>query len=205
MRCLKLAVLFLAYALITPAFADSCCPNGCVQDFNPSRCVQIGTQNSCGAPFACGGGSRSPSGGSGSGGGAIGGSSQPQPCIVVRPTNAQVEAATNQCVNDLRASAQLVGCFFENDAGRAEDARTGLSCPDRQGALAQLCRQRCANYAIAWMNSSCVAQDRNSVWKAFFGDIAGELYGSASVQGCGHLRSSYFNRVPRAPPQRFQP
>jgi hypothetical protein len=48
----------------------------------------------------------------------------PPQCPLMNPTKAQVDEATNQCVNALTGSAQQ-GCFFEDDDGRAEDERTG--------------------------------------------------------------------------------
>src|ERR1700730_18052741 len=40
MRYLKLAILVLAYALISPAFAQTGCPEGCAPEAN--RCVTTG-------------------------------------------------------------------------------------------------------------------------------------------------------------------
>jgi hypothetical protein len=54
----------------------------------------------------------------------------------MNPTQATVNAATNKCVNDLTGNAQFWGCLFEDDAGRGEDRRTGLTCPEREVALA---------------------------------------------------------------------
>ncbi|HXL09207.1 MAG TPA: hypothetical protein VN966_03210, partial [Candidatus Bathyarchaeia archaeon] len=82
----------------------------------------------------------------------------------MNPTKAQVDEATNQCVNALTGSAQLWGCFFEDDAGRAEDKRTGLSCPDRQAALAKQCLKRCADYASDTTHLGCAGSYPNTVW-----------------------------------------
>src|SRR4030088_1435190 len=60
MRYLKLAILVLAYALISPAFAQTCCPVGCAQEAN--RCVTTGPQWTRCIPIACAEGSRRPSG-----------------------------------------------------------------------------------------------------------------------------------------------
>src|SRR6202048_4226703 len=81
----------------------------------------------------------------------------------MNPTKAQVDEATNQCVNTLTRSAQLRGCFFEDDAGRAEDTRTGLSCPDRQAALAKQCVKRCANHASDTTHLGCTGSYPNTV------------------------------------------
>ena len=37
------------------------------------------------------------------------------------PTKAQIDEATTRCVKQLTDSAQVWGCLFEDDAGRAED------------------------------------------------------------------------------------
>jgi hypothetical protein len=60
MRYLKLVILVLAYALISPAFAQTCCPDGCAQEAN--RCVTTGPQWTRCIPIACAEGSRRPSG-----------------------------------------------------------------------------------------------------------------------------------------------
>jgi hypothetical protein len=62
MRYLKLVILFLAYALISPAFAQTCCPAGCAQEAN--RCVTTGPLWTRCIPIACAEGSRRPSAGS---------------------------------------------------------------------------------------------------------------------------------------------
>jgi hypothetical protein len=209
MRYLRLIILFLAYAVISPAFADVCCPSGCVPTYayNSTACVYAGTQNFCGYGSTCGGGSGSSSGG-GSGKGTYRAPASPvgQQCFPLNPTSADVVAATNKCVADLTANAQLFGCFFEDDAGRSEDARTGLSCPDRQAALAKQCRKRCADFASASTRTFCQGQDPNSVWQAFFGDIGGFAIGSARVDLCGpSLRDSFFRRAGRLRPQRLHP
>src|SRR5439155_3813295 len=132
MRYLKLIILFLACTVITPAFADVCCPSGCVPTYayNSTACVYAGTQNFCGYGSTCGGGSGGQSGGSsGRGGGGVYLPPPAQQCFALNPTKATVDAATNKCVNDLTGNAMFWGCAFEDDAGRAEDQRTGLSCP----------------------------------------------------------------------------
>jgi hypothetical protein len=103
----------------------------------------------------------------------------------MNPTQAQLNAATNKCVNALSANAQLIGCIFEDDAGRAEDQRTGLTCSARQAALAQQCRKRCADFASASSRTWCPGMDQNIFWHDFFGYIGGEAVGSACVQSCG--------------------
>jgi hypothetical protein len=197
MRYLKLVILILAYALIPPAFAQTCCPAGCVQNA-PNRCVTTGpVQNSCGNTFTC-----PPGSSGGSSGGSPGGQTYVVPqlpiqCEFLNPTKATVDAATNRCVNDLTGNAIFLGCFFEDDAGRAEDKRTGLTCPERQAALARQCLQRCAFYASASTLRWCVGMDPNSVWREVFGDISGEVIGSARVERCGpRLRSSIQLRQP---------
>ena len=60
MRYLRLAMLVLAYALITsPAFAQTCCPAGCAPEAN--RCVNTGPLWTRCVPIACAEDSRRPS------------------------------------------------------------------------------------------------------------------------------------------------
>ena len=211
MRYLKLVILVSAYALIPPAFARTCCPTGCVQDGN--RCETTGPLWTKCTPIPCAGGTqlrittanrpaRSPSGGS-FGGQTYAAPVQPAPqCISMNPTKAQLDEATNNCVNALTRNAQFSGCRFEDDAGRAEDQRTGLSCPERQAVLAKQCPKRCADYASA--TTRCAGMDPNSVWHMFFGDISGGAVGSARVERCGPpLRASVSSR--RQPPPRSGP
>jgi hypothetical protein len=200
MRYLKLIILFLAYAVTTPAFAQVCCPSGCSQDSN--RCVYNGTQNTC-PRAACSGSSGGSSGGSGSGQTYVSPVQLPPQCISMNPTQATVTAATNKCVNDLTGNAMFWGCAFEDDAGRAEDRRTGLSCAERQAALANQCRNRCAAFANYSTHTFCVGSDPNYVWHLFFGDIQGDFVGSARVDLCGpRLRSGPASRL-RSPPTRY--
>jgi hypothetical protein len=142
MGYLKLVILVLPYALISPAFAQTCCPEGCAPEAN--RCVTTGPLWTRCIPIACAEGARSPSAGS-SGPTREHRKSAvparplrtarayvipvqiPTHCPLMNPTKAQVDEATDECVNALTGSAQLRGCFFEDDAGRAEDKRTGLS------------------------------------------------------------------------------
>src|SRR5258708_34428271 len=163
MGYLKLVILVLAYALITPAFAHACCPAGCAPEAD--RCVTTGPLWTRCIPIPCADGSRRPSAGSSSGPTRehrksavlarplrtartyVAPRQIPPECPLMNPTKAQVDEATNQCVNALTGSAQFRGCFFEDDAGRSEDKRTGLSCPDRQAALAKQCLKRCGKYA----------------------------------------------------------
>jgi hypothetical protein len=210
MRYLKVAIIILAYSLITPAFADVCCPSGCVPTYayNSTACVYAGTQNFCGygSTGNCGGGGGRPSGG-GSSSGTVRGPANPvgPQCFDLTPTNAEIVAATNKCVNQLIGSAQFFGCLFEDDAGKAEDARTGLSCPDREAALARQCRNRCAAYASASLRVVCQFQDPNDDWQLFFKDIGGFAVGSARVDLCGpRLPMSAGNRL-RVPSQRYHP
>ena len=62
MGYLKLVILVLAYALISPAFAQTCCPDGCAPEAN--RCVTTGALWTKCIPIACAEGSRRPSAGS---------------------------------------------------------------------------------------------------------------------------------------------
>src|SRR6266550_5878647 len=65
MGYLKLVILVLAYALIPPAFAQTCCPAGCAPEAD--RCVTTGPLWTRSIPIACADGSRKPSGDSAAG------------------------------------------------------------------------------------------------------------------------------------------
>ncbi len=204
MRYLKLAILVLAYALISsPAFAQTCCPAGCAPEAN--RCVTTGPLWTRCIPIACAEDSQRPSAGSSdptrehrkSAVLARPLRTAPPDCPLMNPTKAQVDEATNQCVNGLTRTAQLRDCFFEDDAGRAEDKRTGLSCPDRQAALAKQCLKRCANYASDTTHLVCTGSYPNTVWHISFGDISGDIGNSARVDLCGPpLRSIFAKKSP---------
>ena len=184
MRYLRLMILAAIFGLFnTTGFAQVCCPAGCVQDSN--RCVTTGPNPRTCNSVPCAGGSP------GSGGGGSGQTYVVYPtgpfCSLWYQTQAARDAATDQCVAQLRGSAQFWGCLFEDDAGRAEDRRTGLSCVERQAALANQCRARCARYAASM--STCVLKDE--VWQRHFGDIGGVTFGSARIELCGpRLRSA---------------
>ena len=123
-----------------------------------------------------------------------------QSCVSLYPTEASRNAATDKCVKDLTANAIFFGCLFEDDAGRAEDKRTGLSCPARQAALANQCRNKCIQFAYA--SSNC--RNPNDVWHDYFGDISGDAVGSARVDLCGPpLRNVRIIRPVRVPLHRF--
>ena len=120
----------------------------------------------------------------------------PSHCPLTSPTQAQVDAATNECVNTLTRSAQFLDCFFEDDAGRGEDKRTGLSCPDRQAALAKQCLKRCANYASDATHLVCTGSYPNTVWHVSFGDISDDTGNYARVDRCGPPLRSIFAKKP---------
>jgi hypothetical protein len=211
MRYLKQAILVLAYALISsPAFTQTCCPAGCAPEAN--RCVTTGPLWARCIPIACPEGSQRPSAGS------FGPTREhrksavlprplrtartyvaphqiPSDCPLTSPTQAQVDAATNECVNTLTRSAQL-DCFFEDDAGRGEDKRTGLSCPDRQAALAKQCLKRCANYASDTTHLVCTGSYPNTVWHISFGDIPDDTGNYPRVDRCGPPLRSIFAKKP---------
>jgi hypothetical protein len=211
MRYLKLAILVLAYAPISSAaFAQTCCPAGCAPEAN--RCVTTGALWARCIPIACAEGSRRPSAGSSGPTGEHRKSAVvarplsaartyvaprhiPPHCPLMNPTKAQVDEATNQCVNALTQSAQR-DCFFEDDAGRAEDKRTGLSCADRQAALAKQCLNRCANYASDTTHLVCIGSYPNTVWHVSFGDISDDTGNYARVDRCGPPLRSTFARKP---------
>ncbi|MGY4287807.1 hypothetical protein ACVWXO_007027 [Bradyrhizobium sp. LM2.7] len=195
MRHLKVPILVLAYAVISPASAQTCCPTGCAPDAN--RCVSSGPLWTRCIPIACAEDPRGPSHGSAvrkhrapvlarrPARTYVAPAQIPPECPLVKPTKAQVGDATAQCVNVLTGNAQLRDCFFEDDAGRAEDKRTGLNCPDRQAALARQCLKRCVNYASDTTHLVCAGSYPNTVWRASFGDISGYALGSEHVDLCG--------------------
>ena len=178
MRYLLLLVFVSIFGLSTPLSAQICCPAGCVQDSN--RCVTTGPNPRTCNSVPCSGAAPGSSGGSG--GNSYVAPARPIPyCPFLNPTPASRDAATNQCVATLTGNAQFWGCLFEDDAGKAEDQRTGLSCADRQKALANQCRARCARFAS--YQSACI--DGAVSWQQAFGDIGGQTYGSARVDLCG--------------------
>ncbi len=191
-RCAQALALAWVCMAAPEASAQVCCPVGCVQDNN--ACVKTGTNQQC-STVACpppsGKGSGSSGGGKGTGGGV--GMSTPKPgssftpiCVEQQPTQAIVDDRTNSCVATLVANAQFVGCLFEDAAGKAEDKRTGLSCPARQAALARQCRARCATFAKDTSRQTCTTDEfLNGRWVVAFGDLGGQVVGSARVEGCG--------------------
>jgi hypothetical protein len=191
MRCMQAIALAWVCLAAPEASAQVCCPIGCVQ--NNGACVVNGSQQSC-STVPCnppsGKGSGSSSGGTGTGGG-VGVSPPLIPgftpiCVEQEPTQAIVDARTNSCVATLVANAQFVGCLFEDAAGKAEDKRTGLSCPARQAALARQCRARCATFAKDLSRQTCITDEfLNGRWFVAFGDLGGQVFGSANVAGCG--------------------
>ena len=120
----------------------------------------------------------------------------PSDCPLMSPTQAQIDAATTECVNTLTRNAQLRDCSFEDDAGRDEDKRTGLSCPDRQAELARQCQKRCANYASDATHLVCTGSYPNTVWHISFGDISDETGNSTRVDRCGPPLRSILGKKP---------
>jgi hypothetical protein len=187
MNYLRLILLLAMSAFATPVFAQVCCPQGCSQDAN--RCVFNGTNRTCNS-IACP--PPPPSNTSGGGSGERRVSPPWVPCTAGYPTQEARDIATNTCVAHLAATATFWGCTFEDDAGRAEDQRTGLSCAARQAALAQQCRARCAAFA----RSVVTCKGLNEVWPQSFGDIGGDRYGYARIDLCGaRLRTSVRNLI----------
>jgi hypothetical protein len=122
-------------------------------------------------------------------------------CVNLFPTVASRNAATSKCLKDLTENAIFLGCLFEDDAGRAEDKKTALSCPARQAALAHQCQNRC----IQFVSASSTCRNPNETWHDNFGDINGNIVGSARVDLCGPpLRNGLINiRKVRTPQHRF--
>jgi hypothetical protein len=191
---LKTLILIFGVGLNSSVVAQVCCPNGCSPN-GYGGCWRNGTTNSCGS-ISCPGSSGTSGGGSGGTNTYVAPQIPPPYCPQTYPTPATRDAATNRCVDTLSGNAMFWGCWFEDDAGRAEDKRTGLSCPDRQKALANQCRARCATYVASL--SAC--KDTGVEWQRVFGDIGGFIPGSARVDLCGpRLRTSIGNLIrPRA-------
>ena len=211
MGYLKLVILILAYALISPAFAETCCPEGCAPEAD--RCVTTGPLWTRCIPIACPSGSPRPSAEpSGptrehrksavlarplrTAPAYVAPPQIPLHCPLMNPRKAQVDEAIDQCVDALAGSAQLRSCLFEDDAGRAEDKRTGLSCPERQAAMAKQCLKRCAGYASDTTHLMCAGSYPHTLWHVSFGDISGDTGSSARVDLCGpRLRASVSTRL----------
>lgn len=179
--------LMWALLPVPEASAETCCPSSCVPSGYGGGCWQNGTTNAC-TPIPCGG----PPQAKGSGPSAPGGTPATSPpstqsnCVsVVSPANITVE--TDACVGTLTANARLFGCLFEDAAGKKEDFRTGMTCVNRQAALAAQCTARCKQFAIDYHSHICETptRSRDDFWKATFGSIGGEAYGSARVPDCG--------------------
>src|SRR5262245_9455542 len=179
--------LLLVCSCAGEGLAQVCCPKDCVQKDN--GCVTTGAN-----PLVCNRVPCSPSP-TGSGGGGGGGghravtppNTAPGPeCVTIPKKQAKIDEATNQCVASLVANAQLIGCLFESDEGKAEDKRTGLTCPERQAALARQCRARCATFAEISTTRFCPGERYiDTQWQDTFGDLGGQMVGSARVEGCG--------------------
>lgn len=181
MRKFKLILLASATAvigLITPAFAEMCCPMNYHLDFNPLQCVANGVPQTTVASFPCPAQPPPPSAGpTGWPTKGEGGNFRP-PCSNVNLPKASLDRVTDQCLSDLAASAQVFGCLFDD---KAEDQKTRLSCPGRQQVLASQCRNRC----VAFARSLDTCHGPDQIWQAAFGDISGAFYGSARVDLCG--------------------
>ena len=188
MRSIVHVAVLLGWLLaMGPAVAQICCPSGCVQ--NNNGCVTTGPNPRTCNIVPCTGGAGGPPVGGTTGGG--GGQFPPEPpiggqCASTTPTSAQLSAATSKCMTALKSNAELVGCLFEDDAGKAEDQRTGLTCPQRQAAMAAQCQSRCSTFAQETAATWCVNPGYiDDAWKRVFGDIGGEKVGSARVKDCG--------------------
>ena len=68
---------------------------------------------------------------------SVAGKSASAKSVAPYPTKALRGAVTDACVKALTANAQFWGCGLEDAAGRAEDQKTGLSCPARQEVACQ--------------------------------------------------------------------
>jgi hypothetical protein len=199
-RILQVLVLALACGVASEAAAQVCCPAGCVQ--NNNSCVTTGANpRACQTVPCTGGGSSGSSGGSSGGGQTVVQPILPPPgpvCFDVQPTQATINEVTNRCISSLVANAQLIGCLLEDDAGKAEDKRTGLTCAQRQAALARQCNTRCANFAQQITHRVCSTEGfGDEAWFVAFGDLDGKVVGSARVAGCGPRLKTAIN-IPKS-------
>src|SRR5215218_9290899 len=114
MRYLGLLMVIVAYAFASPAFAQVCCPAGCVQ--NGNSCQTTGANPRTCNRVSCPPSPGNSSGGSGSGQTYVSPVQLPSQCIDMNPTQATVDAATNECGNDLTGNAMFWGRLFEDDS-----------------------------------------------------------------------------------------
>lgn len=199
MRYLGLIILvsIFGFGLNTTAFAQTCCPPGSVQDGR--RCVTTGANPISRPSVPCRPG-RPPGSSGGGPGQTYRGPAEPGGnCPPANRTPETRAIRTDQCVAALAANANLFRCLIESNADRDEDVRTGLSCKDRQAALANQCRARCASFAAS--ESSCWDRPRDKVWQENFEDVDGNVFGVARIELCGpplrtavgpHQRPSWF-------------
>jgi hypothetical protein len=185
-------VLLVAGASMLLATLDAaaalCCPPGCVQNGN-GGCVTTGP-----APQVCGHVACSGAGndvGSGGGGSGIAppaqGPAPPPPACFETGASPEMEAsAAAKCMTAVSANAQLLGCLLEDDAGKREDKRTGLTCAQREAAMAKQCASRCETFAHLTVDRTCTYDGfTDRMWQIAFGDLAGPAVGVARVDGCG--------------------
>jgi len=187
-RIFQAVALVLACGVASEATAQVCCPAECVQ--NNNGCVTTGANQRACQTVPCAGGSSNGGGSSGSGRHTVAQPILPLPgsqaCFDLQPTQATINEVTNKCISSLVANAQLIGCLFEDEAGKAEDKRTGLTCPQRQAALARQCNTRCAQFAQRTTHRFCSTEGfSDEQWFVVFGDLDGKVVGSARVAGCG--------------------
>jgi hypothetical protein len=88
-----------------------------------------------------------------------------------------------KCWALVEGHADLLVLAPDNATGnaRAEDDRTGLTCPVRQAKMAGQCLARCRRFVALLGDCS----DAGLVWQNTFGDIGGTQYGFARVDLCG--------------------
>jgi hypothetical protein len=169
------------------AAAELCCPAGCVQNGN-GGCVSTGAAPHVCGKVTCSGGNVGSGGGGGGGGGTTPRGQGPvtPTCSATGATAAADASVAAKCVAALTANAQLLGCLLEDDAGKREDKRTGLTCAQREAALAKQCASRCETFAHLSVDNYCPYEGYTErMWQIAFGDLAGPAVGFARVDGCG--------------------
>lgn len=200
MRYLSLLVFALIVGLSAPVSADFCCPDWCEKQVERNKCIPLGNPIGICKSIECPG-NPPPPGPPDHGVILYYEAGTGRPCYATYPDPASRDGAADVCVTHLMANAGIWGCLFEDDAGRAEDRRTGLSCFDRQTTLAKQCRARCLSYAEK--QDSCRSSDEVWVLEKVFGEIGGTVYGSARVDLCGPRLKRGFDSKERT--QRFPP
>ena len=144
MRYLWAMMLVSICTFGTPVFADLCCPSGCSPSGYGNACWYNSTNNSCGTGWTC----QAPT--SRTGGGVSGQVVHPPrpegfaPCFGLGVIGGRVGQKMYERIVWETRSFSIAFFSWKIVLDRAEDYRTGLSCPARQAKLAKQCQARCS-------------------------------------------------------------